>query len=101
MRLRGSLFWGIVLIVLALFLLARQMGILTGSVFDYFWPALAILFGIWLLISALSRGARREEQTLAIPRENASWARVKFDHGAGRLNVHAGAAETDVLSGVF
>ncbi len=101
MRLRGSLFWGIVLIILAIFLLARQQGWLTGNVFDYFWPAIAILFGVWLLIGALGRGRQQEEQTLSIPRENASWARLKFDHGAGRLNVHGGAAENDVLSGVF
>ncbi len=59
MRLRGSLFWGIVLIILAAFLLARQMGILTGDITGYFLPALAILFGIWLLIGALSRGQRQ------------------------------------------
>jgi predicted membrane protein len=102
MRLRGSLFWGIVLIVLAIFLLARQMGWITGNIFDFFWPAIAVLFGVWLLIGALGRGRGREERyNLAIPRENAAWARVKFDHGAGRLNIHGGAGDTDALSGVF
>jgi len=102
MRLRGSLFWGIVLILLAVFLLARQLGWLTGDIFGYFWPALAILFGIWLLIGALGRGQRQAEgQTISIPRENASRARIKFDHGAGRLNVHSGAADTELLNGVF
>jgi hypothetical protein len=102
MRLRGSLFWGIVLIVLAFILLFRQMGILGGNIFDYFWPAIAILFGVWLLIGALGRGRTREVRyNVAIPRESAASARVKFDHGAGRLHVHGGAAETDALSGVF
>lgn len=100
MRLRGSLFWGIVLIVLAVFLLALQLDWLTGNVFDYLWPAIAILFGIWLLIGAFSR-SRQEEQKLSIPLENASWARIKFDHGAGRLSIHGGAAETEALSGIF
>ncbi len=100
MRLRGNLFWGIVLIVLAILLLGRQMGWLTGSIFSYFWPAVAILFGIWLLIGAIGR-RQPESQTISIPRENASWARVKFDHGAGRLNIHAGAGENEVVSGVF
>ncbi len=101
MRLRGSLFWGIVLIILAIILLARQLGWISGNIFYYFWPAIAILFGVWLLIGALWRGPKQEDHTLSVPRENASWARIKFDHGAGRLNVHAGAVDTDVLSGVF
>jgi hypothetical protein len=102
MRLRGSLFWGIVLILLAAFLLARQMGILGGDVTSYFLPALAILFGIWLLIGAASRGQRQVEgQTVSIPLENARSARIKFDHGAGRLNVRSGTSPTELLSGVF
>jgi len=101
MRLRGSLFWGIVLIILAILLLAQQMGILTGSIFNYFWPVIAILFGIWLLIGAVGRGRRSESQTVSIPRENANSARIKFDHGAGRLNIHGGAADPDVLTGLF
>jgi len=102
MRLRGSLFWGIVLILLAAFLLARQMGFLTGDVTSFFLPALAILFGIWLLIGALSRGQRQVEgQTVSVPLENARSARIKFDHGAGRLIVRSGASATELLTGVF
>ncbi len=100
MRLRGSLFWGIVLILLAIFLLGLQMGWLKGDLFGYFWPAVAILFGIWLLISAVGR-SRVETQTISIPRENATRARIKFDHGAGRLNIHSGAADPELLNGVF
>ena len=102
MRLRGSLFWGIVLIILATFLLARQMGVLTGDITGYFLPALAILFGIWLLIGALSRGQRQAEgQTISVPLENAKSARIKFDHGAGRLNIRSGASPSELLNGVF
>jgi hypothetical protein len=101
MRLRSSLFWGIVLIMLAFFLLARQAGWLSGDIFGYFWPAVAILFGIWLLIGALSRGPKGEAYNLSIPLENAASARIKFEHGAGKLNIHGGAAAAEVLSGVF
>ncbi len=102
MRLRGSVFWGIVLILLAAFLLARQMGILVGDVTGYFLPAIAILFGVWLLIAAFSRGRRQAEgQTVSVPLESARTARIKFDHGAGRLNVRSGASPTELLTGVF
>ena len=102
MRLRGSLFWGLVLIILAGFLLARQLGVLTGDIFGYFWPVIVILFGIWLLIGAFSRGQHQVEgQSISIPLENAKSARIKLDHGAGRLNIRSGASSSEVLSGVF
>jgi len=102
MRLRGSLFWGIVLIVLAALLLLNQSGWLKGDIFGYFWPAIVILFGIWLLIGAFSRGRSGSAgQTISIPLESAQSARLKLDHAAGRLNIRAGAASTELLNGVF
>jgi hypothetical protein len=102
MRLRGNLFWGIVLIVLAALLLFNQQGWLRGDIFGYFWPLVIILFGIWLLIGALNRGrSGATGQKLSIPLEGAQTARIKLDHAAGRLNVRAGASPTEVLNGDF
>ncbi len=102
MRLRGSLFWGIVLILLAALLLLNQQGWLKGDIFGYFWPVVIILFGAWLLIGALNRGrSDATTQKLSIPLENAQAARIKLDHAAGRLNVKAGASITEVLNGDF
>ncbi len=102
MRLRGSLFWGIAIILLASFLLAQQMGWLGGNIFDYLWPALVILAGLWLILGALPRiQAKADVQSISIPLENAHSARIKFDHGAGRLTVHSGATGPELLSGVF
>ena len=85
MRLRGSLFWGIVLIVLATLLLFNQQGWLKGDIFGYFWPAVIILFGIWLLIGALGKGRSGvKAQTISIPLESVRSARIKLDHAAGR-----------------
>jgi hypothetical protein len=102
MRLRGSLFWGIVLIVLAALLLLSQQGWLKGDIFGYFWPAVIILFGLWLLLLALSKGrSGSASQTLSIPLESARTARIKLDHAAGRLKIQAGASSTELLNGVF
>jgi hypothetical protein len=91
-----------VFIVLAGLLLLHQLGWLTADIFGYFWPVVVILFGIWLLIGALTRGRNTTEgQTVSIPLENARSARIKLDHGAGRLNVQGGASATEVLNGVF
>ena len=102
MRIRGSIFLGLVLIILAGFLLAQQMGLLAGDIFGYFWPVIVILFGIWLLIGSLSRGQHHVEgQSLSIPLQGAKSAHVKLDHGAGRLNVQGGAPSAEILNGVF
>jgi hypothetical protein len=102
MRLRGSLFWGLVLIALAALLFLRQLGLLAGDIFGYFIPLVVVLFGAWLLIGALTRrGAAVEGQTVSIPLENARSARIKLDHGAGRLNVSGGAATSEALNGTF
>ena len=102
MRLRGNLFWGIVLIFLAALLLASQQGWIKGDIFGYFWPVVIILFGIWLLTGALGRGrSAAGAQSLSIPLENARSARIKLDHGAGRLNIQSGASSTELLNGSF
>ena len=102
MRLRGNLFWGIVLIFLAVLLLASQQGWIKGDIFGYFWPVVVILFGIWLLTGAFGRGrSTATAQALSIPLENARSARIKLDHGAGRLNIQAGTASTELLNGSF
>jgi len=102
MRLRSSLFWGIVLIVLATLLLFNQQGWLKGNIFGYFWPVVIILFGVWLLVGALAKGRFGvKTQTISIPLEGAQTARIKLDHAAGRLNIQAGAASTELLNGTF
>jgi hypothetical protein len=102
MRLRGSLFWGVLLIILAVFLLAGQQGWLKGDILGYFWPVVVILVGVWLLTGSMGRSRSKVSgQNISIPLENARSARIKLDHGAGRLNVHSGAASTELLNGDF
>ena len=102
MRLRGSYFWGIVLIFLAILLFASQQGWIKGDIFGYFWPAVVILLGVWLLTGGLGRGRSTvKAQSLSIPLESARSARIKLDHGAGRLNIQGGAAASELLNGSF
>jgi hypothetical protein len=102
MRLRGSLFWGIVLIILAALLLLNQQGWIKGNIFSYFWPVVIILFGVWLLVGALAKGRfSAKKQAVSIPVESARSARIKIDHAAGKLNIQSGAASTELLNGTF
>lgn len=95
------LFWGGLLILVGILLLI-------GNVFDInvwglLWPSLIILVGIWILWG-VSRGRRPsdlETEQLTIPLEDASRARLKLSHGAGRVEVQAGAAAGELLNGSF
>jgi len=102
MRIRGSLFWGLVLIVIAALLFLKQLDIIQGDIFGYFWPLIFILFGVWLIASFFNRGKTALEGSRQVIRlENARSARLKLDHGAGRLTLHSGASPENLLEGVF
>jgi hypothetical protein len=101
MRNHGSLFWGIVLVMLAGLLLLDQVGLITGSIFNYFWPLLIIALGIWMILGVVSRQNETAGEKVSIPLEGASSAYLKLDHAAGRLMVHSGAAAGEVLHGTF
>jgi hypothetical protein len=98
---RGSLFWGGILIVLAVLLLLKQAGIIVGDIFGYFWPLLIIAFGIWLIAGFFARNRPVEGEKVSIPLEAAKSAFIKLDHGAGRLALHSGAKPNEILNGTF
>jgi hypothetical protein len=98
---RGSLFWGVILIIVAGLLLLRQMGIIVGDIFGYFWPLLIIALGIWLIIGFFSRNQPVEGEKVSIPLEGAGAANIKIDHAAGRLSLRSGTEPGEILNGVF
>ncbi len=102
MRNRRYLFWGLVLVILAGFLLLNQLGIITGDIWGYFWPTVIILLGLWLIVGVILRKSRKsEETTLSIPLEVAKRASITLEHGAGKLDVQSGASTSEILSGKF
>ena len=98
---RGSIFWGILLIALAALLLLRQMGKIGGDIFSYFWPLFIIALGAWLIISYFSRNQPVKGERISIPLQGAASAYLRFNHGAGRLNLHSGAGSDEIVNGVF
>ncbi len=101
MHRRGSLFWGSILIVLAGLLLLKQMGVIVGDIFGYFWPLLIIAFGIWLIVGFFARNRPVEGEQVSIPLEERTSAFIKLDHGAGRLTLHSGAGSSEIINGTF
>jgi hypothetical protein len=101
MHRRGLLFWGTVLIILASLLLLKQMGVIIGDIFGFFWPLLIIALGIWLIVGFFNRNKPAEGEQVAIPLEGATSAHIKLDHAAGRLTIRSGAGPSEILSGTF
>jgi hypothetical protein len=89
------------LIVLAGLLLLKQMGVIVGDIFGYFWPLLIIAFGAWLIVGFFARNKPVEGEQVSIPLEGAASAYIKLDHGAGRLTLRSGAGSGEVVNGTF
>jgi hypothetical protein len=98
---RGSTFWGIILIVAGVLLLLNSLGLLPVNVWSVFWPLALVLVGLWILWGALGprRSAVAEKQS--IPLGGAARARVRLNHGAGRLHIAGGAATDMLIEGTF
>lgn len=95
------LFWGSALILLSGLFLLKATGILQDDVLGYFWPLLLLLIGVWVLASAfLPRDTFVEEgEAFAIDLQGASEAKVEFNHGAGQIEIRAGAPSGQLMTG--
>jgi hypothetical protein len=101
---RSGLIWGAVLVILGLVLLVDNLGLLDSlgiNLWDMIWPLLLILFGVWILWGAFGRQRTLESEQVTIPAEGASQAEIRFNHGAGRLLIAAGASADNLVEGSF
>jgi len=98
---RGSIFWGVILIVLAALLLLRQVNYIRGDIFGFFWPLAIIALGVWLILGFFTRGRPIQGDHVSIPLEGARSASLRLNHGAGRLNLRAGAGGEEIINGTF
>lgn len=95
---RSYLFWGTILVLIAILLLLRQFNII-DNVFGYFWVIALMVAGIWLIFGAFNRSAKTPGEKVVLPLDGATNAHLKLDFGAGRLNLRAGAAPGNLLDG--
>jgi hypothetical protein len=102
---RGSLFWGLMLVVLGGLLLMQTMGLLPQSfnVWSIFWPLLLIFLGVGALLRATGRSWRSTAaaDTLRLPLEGCRRASIKINHGAGELLIDDRASTDELINGSF
>lgn len=87
----GNMFWGILILLLGVFFLLNQLGviILTAQFWAIFGAGALILLGVLFIIAPMLRRKIKSEP-ISIPLDaSASAAEIKLRHGAGRLNLHA------------
>jgi len=95
---RGSIFWGLVLILLGGLYLLQAQGLIK-DVFGWFWPIILIIAGAWIVFGRfLPRGGSSSE-TFSINLDGASKVELDFDHGAGTVVMTGGAPLGVALSG--
>jgi hypothetical protein len=96
----NAIFWGVILILAGGLFLLGNLNILNVDVGSILWPLVIIVIGIWMLAGFFfRRGVATEHANISL--EGASQAKLLIRHGAGRLNLSAGAAPGDLLEGDF
>ncbi len=98
---RGSTFWGLVLVAIGVLFLLNSLGLLAVNAWSLIWPIFLIILGVWFLWGAFSRSGRVTQEQAAIPLQGAARASILLNHGAGRLHVAAGASGDTLLEGTF
>ncbi|HNR47425.1 MAG TPA: DUF5668 domain-containing protein [Anaerolineaceae bacterium] len=101
----NRLFWGILLALIGVILLLQNVDFLPGNFWTIFWPSLLILVGLWVLLRPRLRqnqAGSLETESLSLPLDSGiTEARIKFEHGAGRLQIAAGDNPIELVGGTF
>lgn len=101
---RSTIFWGLLLIIVGGVLLLDNLGLLGGiNMWGIIWPLVLVAIGVWILWGNFFRSGA-DSQHISVPLEGAQSARVKLQHGAGRLWVESVApigvlVEGDIAGG--
>jgi hypothetical protein len=99
---RGTLFWGIVIILVGVVLLLNSMGYFENvNVWGLVFALGLIVMGLWVLSSIFFGPRKFGAEEAAIPLEGAEHAKVRIRHGAGVLRMDASAEPDMLLNGTF
>jgi hypothetical protein len=98
---RSGLFWGVILLLIGLLLLLSNLGIIAVNVWGAVWAVVLIALGVGILWGTVVGPGAADGDAITIPLEDATSARVRVKHGAGRLRVSGGAAPDALVEGTL
>ena len=82
---KGRYFWALVLVVVGVWILLDNLGILPGFRWGVFVPILLILAGLAMILSRTGRAVGLREVTDSLALDGATFAQITFKHGAIRF----------------
>jgi hypothetical protein len=97
---KSALFWGILLIVFGVLLGLQAAGIITQSLWGYLWGVFLVFLGVWVIWGMTRKSGFDEGEHVRVGLGAAKQARVKFDFGAGSMQISGGAVADQFLAGV-
>jgi Domain of unknown function (DUF5668) len=86
-----SFFWGGVLVILGVLFLLANTGVLENVNWDYVWPVLLILIGLWLIAARIGPLGGSSDIDSADFREELAKAKLEIAVGSGRVAVRSAA----------
>ncbi len=100
---RNQLIWGVILLLLGIFLFADALGVRLpngNSLTSLFWPVALLLAGASILVGVFIRG-NVETENASVDLQGAASASLRISHGAGELKLRSGAGVSELAHGTF
>lgn len=97
---KGRYVWAIVLVMVGLWLLLSNVGLLPGASWGIFWAIVLIIIGVVLIVGVARRGQVVMVDD-SVPLGTASAARLHIKHGAGRLQLQGAEGPGHLVWGTF
>lgn len=98
---RSAIFFGSLLFLLGIVLLAINLGFVDHRVWRYFWPLVIILLGVWFIFGSKIVKDTFESVTRSIPMSGDTEAKIEFNYGAGQLSIGPSTTPQELLGGTF
>ena len=83
----NRLFWGVLLALAGLVLLAQNFGLIDPGFWKYIGAILLILIGVWIIVRPRLAKEELAAETITLPLEGLTEVKVEIEHGAGRLEI--------------
>lgn len=97
----NRIFWAVVLVSAGFLLLLNNLGLLTINVWNFFWPTMLVVLGIWFLVGTASGKGEFVMEEASVDLGDAENASIEVKYGAGRMELDASADEGKLVSGTF
>lgn len=100
---RSGVFFGVFIVLLGAVLLAINLGYVDNRIWNFFWPVLLVLLGVWFITRPrrwANAGTYTAEQA-SFPVESAAEGEIQVHYGAGRLQISASNNPAELAGGSF